>query len=88
MINELKDYNAAVDILDPWVDGEEARNEFGLELMKGEPGEGSYDAIVMAVGHRQFTEMGAARIRTFGKNGAVFFDVKAVFDKSESDGRL
>ena len=88
VINELKDYNAAVDILDPWVDGEEARNEFGLELMKGEPGEGSYDAIVMAVGHRQFTEMGAARIRTFGKNGAVFFDVKGVFDKSQSDGRL
>ena len=88
VINEFKDYNAVVDVFDPWIDDEEARQEFGLELMQGEPGEGLYDAIVMAVGHRQFTEMGARRIRAFGKHGAVFFDVKAVFDKSESDGRL
>jgi len=88
VIRELKDYNAEVDVFDPWVEAEEARNEYGLELMKGEPGEGLYDAIIMAVGHRQFIEMGVAQIRAFGKNGAVFFDVKAVFDKSESDGRL
>ena len=88
VINEFKDYNAVVDVFDPWVDPEEAHNEFGLELMIGEPGEGLYDAIVMAVGHREFTEIGAKRIRSFGKNGAVFFDVKAVFDKAESDGRL
>ncbi len=88
VINELKDYNAVVDVFDPWVDPDETRNEFSLELINGEPGEGLYDAIVMAVGHREFIEMGATRIRTFGKHGAVFFDVKAVFDKSESDGRL
>ena len=88
VIGELKDYNADVDVFDPWVDAEEARQEFGLELMKDEPGQGLYDAIVMAVGHREFIEMGARRIRAFGKRSAVFFDVKGLFDKSQSDGRL
>ena len=88
VINELKDYNAEVDVFDPWIDPEEARNEFSLELIKGEPWQGLYDAIIMAVGHREFAEMGSTQIRGFGKQGAVFFDVKAVFDKSESDGRL
>ena len=88
VIREFAAFNALIDVFDPWVDAEEAHNEFGLELIKGAPGEALYDAIVMAVGHREFTEMGATRIRAFGKQGAVFFDVKAVFDKSQSDGRL
>jgi UDP-N-acetyl-D-glucosamine/UDP-N-acetyl-D-galactosamine dehydrogenase len=32
--------------------------------------------------------MGAEKVRAFGRAGAVLFDVKGVFGKSESDGRL
>jgi UDP-N-acetyl-D-galactosamine dehydrogenase len=53
-----------------------------------EPARCRYDAIVMAVGHREFLAMGAERVRAFGRPGAVFFDVKGVFEKQASDGRL
>lgn len=88
IVNELKDYKAVVDVFDPWADAEEVRQESSIELLTDEPSQGQYDAIVLAVAHRQFVEMGAARIRSFGREGAVFFDVKAVFDKCQSDGRL
>jgi len=88
VITGLKDYSAEIDAHDPWVDPEEARHEIGLRLVAGEPGEGVYDAVVLAVGHREFTALSADRIRAFGKPGAVFYDVKGVFAKTESDGRL
>jgi len=46
-----------------------------LSLVK-QPGSGQYDAIVLAVGHRQFAEMGAENIRALGKPDHVLYDVK------------
>lgn len=88
IITQLKEYNAKIDVFDPWVDAEDARSEFGVELLRQEPAAGAYDAIIVAVGHNEFVEMGARRIRALGTEGAVVFDVKAVFDRAESDGRL
>ena len=88
VIGELADCRAEIDVFDPWVAAEEASHEFGLDLLQAPPDQGVYDAIIVAVGHREFVEMGAERIRAFGKPGAVLFDVKAVFGKHESDGRL
>ena len=42
----------------------------------------------LAVGHHQFADMGAGKVRAFGKDGAVFFDAKGLFAREESDGRL
>jgi UDP-N-acetyl-D-galactosamine dehydrogenase len=88
IINELREYGVAVDAYDPWVDAEEARAEFGLEPLPAVPAAGAYDGVIVAVAHRDFAELGAARLRGFGKDNAVFFDVKGMFDKSASDGRL
>ena len=71
---------------DPWVDAAEAKHEFGLSLC--EPGEGEYDAIVVAVGHEQFRELGAAGIRAHGKPESVLYDVKYVLPRETVDGRL
>ncbi|OHB26382.1 MAG: Vi polysaccharide biosynthesis protein VipA/TviB [Phenylobacterium sp. RIFCSPHIGHO2_01_FULL_69_31] len=87
IVRELADYGVSVDVCDPWIDAGEARHEYGLELVD-EPAEGAYDGIVVAVPHRQFAGMGAARIRAFGRPDAVIFDVKAMLAKDESDLRL
>jgi hypothetical protein len=50
--------NATVDVWDPWVDREAARAEFGLDLLEAPPASGSYDAVLLAVPHREFTVMG------------------------------
>jgi UDP-N-acetyl-D-galactosamine dehydrogenase len=88
MIFALKEFNAKVEAWDPWVSTEEARRELGLETETNHPTPGCYDAVIVAVGHREFIAMGAEKVRAFGRAGAVLFDVKGIFGKSESDGRL
>lgn len=87
VIEAFKDFSANVDVYDPWVDVSEARHEYGLTPVK-EPQTGHYDAIILAVAHRQFLELGAAKIRAFGKSDSVLFDVKYVLPANEVDGRL
>ncbi len=87
VIAEFRNYHANVDVYDPWVDANEARHEYGLDLVaKLEPGR--YDAVILAVAHKQFAAMGAAAIRALGKPGAVLYDVKHALPRDAVDGRL
>jgi UDP-N-acetyl-D-galactosamine dehydrogenase len=88
VISALQECNATVDVFDPWADPAEASHEYDLELLKTWPQPGAYEAIIVAVAHKEFMEFGPHAIRALGKPGAVIFDVKGVFPKSESDGRL
>jgi len=87
IIEPLAVQGAAIDVWDPWIDADEARAEYGLELLAS-PAAGAYDAIVLAVAHEQFTELGAEAIRAFGTAGSVLFDVKSVLPKAAADLRL
>ena len=87
IVQEFRDYHAQVDVYDPWADEQEARREYGIELVAA-PQPGHYDALILAVAHRQFGQLGAAGLRAFGKPGAVLFDVKYLLPASEVDGRL
>ena len=62
VVRELEKYGAKVDVYDPWVDGREAQHEYGLKPVKT-PRKSGYDAIVMAVAHKEFRDMGLAKIR-------------------------
>lgn len=87
VIDELQNYNAIVDVYDPWIDALEAEKEYGVKPVS-QPEQGVYDAIVLAVAHREFSELGAAGIRAFGKPGSVLYDVKHVLPANDVDGRL
>jgi UDP-N-acetyl-D-galactosamine dehydrogenase len=69
------------------VDPEEAQHEYGLKPVKSVR-KGTYDAIVMAVGHNEFRKMGLDRIRALGRREHVLYDIKYVFKANEVDGRL
>ncbi len=87
IIDELKSYGMDVDVWDPWVSASEAEHEYGIRPIE-QPEPGVYQAIVLAVGHRQFCELGIDRIRAFGIPDSVLFDVKYLFPASATDGRL
>jgi UDP-N-acetyl-D-galactosamine dehydrogenase len=87
IIAELQEYDIAVDVLDPWVDPTEAKEEYGIELVAN-PADGDYDAVVLAVAHQQFGAMSGQEIRDQGKPNHVFFDLKSIFDANQSDIRL
>ena len=87
IVREFRDYHARVEVYDPWADPQEARHEYGIDLV-ATPQPGHYDALILAVAHRQFGQLGAAGLRAFGKPGAVLFDVKYLLPAAEVDGRL
>ncbi|WBY02086.1 Vi polysaccharide biosynthesis UDP-N-acetylglucosamine C-6 dehydrogenase TviB [Ramlibacter tataouinensis] len=88
IVRTLRGYNAQVDVYDPWVDLEEAESEYGIRCLSELPGGGEYAAIVLAVGHRQFVELGASGIRALGQPNAVVFDVKGILPLGAADCRL
>jgi UDP-N-acetyl-D-glucosamine/UDP-N-acetyl-D-galactosamine dehydrogenase len=87
LVRELKRYHAEVDVHDPWVHAGDAIEEYGLALVDSLP-EKHYDAIILAVAHDQFRAMGIDAIRALGKPECVIFDVKHVFPKQCTTGRL
>lgn len=60
IISELKEYNINVDVMDPWCSNAEAQHEYGLTLCEKEK-QDHYDAIIMAVSHNEFKEMGVEK---------------------------
>jgi UDP-N-acetyl-D-galactosamine dehydrogenase len=87
IVHELAEYNIAVDICDPWVDNQEAWNEYKISLTDA-PNPGTYDAIVLAVAHDEFRAMGAEKIRALGKSEHVLYDLKYLLKRDQSDIRL
>ena len=86
IISELQEYNINIDIYDPWVSKVEAIEEYGLSLID-EP-TNDYEAVIVAVAHNEFIDLGAEGVRKFLKNDGLLYDLKSLFEKSESDIRL
>jgi UDP-N-acetyl-D-galactosamine dehydrogenase len=87
IVRTLEGFNADVAVYDPWVDPAESAAEYGITPIPA-PRPGHYDAVVLAVAHRDFREMGVGVIRSFCKPDAVFYDVKSLFPRDQVDGRL
>lgn len=87
IVDELKSYEFDVDIMDPWCDPLEAAKEYGLVV--GNPAEGGvYDAVLVAVAHEEFKEMGVKAIRELGRPTHILYDLKYVLPKDDVDIRL
>ncbi|MBT3094573.1 MAG: Vi polysaccharide biosynthesis UDP-N-acetylglucosamine C-6 dehydrogenase TviB [Candidatus Thiodiazotropha endolucinida] len=87
IVSEFEDYGAQVDVYDPWVSQVEAEEEYGLRPIS-DIKEGEYDAVILAVAHREFQQMGVEKIRTLCKENGVLFDVKNVLPADAVDARL
>jgi len=87
IVNELKDFGVQVDCYDPWVSPKDAEQEYGISpILEAQPG--AYDAVVLAVAHKQFTELGVEKIRALGKPAHVLYDLKYILPLQASDLRL
>jgi len=87
IISEIREYGMVPDVFDPWVDSDEAKEEYGLQLLE-QPKQGCYDAVILAVAHSQFKTLGVEGIRNFGKSEHIVYDLKYLLPKSGSDLRL
>ena len=87
LIQELRDFGMEATVYDPWADPQEALREYGLSLLPSlEPS--NYEAIILAVAHQEFAELGSKAIRALGHPETILFDVKSLLPAHEVDGRL
>ncbi len=87
IVTELVSYGAEVDVHDPWVNEEEARDEYKIDLVTA-PDRDAYDVVIIAVAHEQFRALGADGVRAFCKENSVLYDIKYVLSPDEVDDRL
>lgn len=83
VISELSDFGCAVEVYDPWADAAEVKHEYRLALV--EKPSGKYDAVVLAVAHKEFVTLD---IDTLKKENSVVYDIKGVLEKGKADKRL
>lgn len=87
IVSELQSYSVSTDVFEPWVAPEVMADEHGIKSISS-PQAGNYDAIILAVAHSDFVEMGPEAIRALGKPDAIVYDIKGALGKAGSDLRL
>ena len=81
--NELTNFDIQVEVYDPWVNPDEVKKEYGIEVQINKP-ENQFSAVILTVAHKEFLKLD---IKSFVKNG-VIFDVKGILPKELVDSRL
>ena len=87
LIAEFESFNCHVDVYDPWVDRQEAEEEYGITPIEA-PQTDAYDAVILAVAHDEFKALGAEQMHSYGKERHVLYDIKYLLDTNDVDGRL
>ena len=83
----FKNLGCNIDIFDPYVNSDEVKKEYGVNLID-KPKNNKYDAIVVALSHDLFKEYTVLTLKKFGKKTHVLFDVKYIYNKKNVDGRF
>jgi len=83
--NELKSFDIQVDVHDPWVNSEDVKHEYGIEVLQQISEDSQYSAVVLAVAHEKFCGL---PIRNLVGDCGVVYDVKGILPKSLTDARL
>lgn len=87
VVSELQDFGCEVDVTDCWVDSTEAEQEYGIRLVEN-PAPATYNAVILAVPHREYAAMSAPELREWLDDNGVLFDLKGVLPLGDSDIRL
>jgi UDP-N-acetyl-D-glucosamine/UDP-N-acetyl-D-galactosamine dehydrogenase len=75
--NELISYGVNVDVVDPYADNEEVKDEYGFELLNNP--RIKYDAIILAVGHKEYKLLNEDDFIKLTSDNAIFVDIKGIF---------
>ena len=85
--NQLREYGIEVDVFDPWIDRVEAVNLYDISLVSELERE-KYSAVIVAVAHDQFKDIGIDRISKCCLANHVIYDLKYIFPVSNNILRL
>jgi len=88
LIISLEAYGIEVDIVDPWINPDDAQNEYGLNVLTSIPEENSYGAVVAAVAHSEFVAMKPERWNQLAGANGVLFDFKGIIPREVDPIRI
>jgi len=77
VINEMKDFGATVEVVDPGASPEEVKNEYGIELAPAPSG--IYDAVVVAVSHKEYIGLDENYFASLLNSDGVLIDNKGIY---------
>jgi UDP-N-acetyl-D-galactosamine dehydrogenase len=86
IVKELKSYKVEVDVVDPYADFDEVKREYDIEL-KQSANNGTYDAVIVAVSHKEYADLSENDIKNLLKNDnkGVLVDVKGIYREKIKD---
>jgi UDP-N-acetyl-D-galactosamine dehydrogenase len=84
IFRELRQFNMNVDVYDPHADKHEVKEEYGVDLV--ETISDKYDAIILAVSHKEFLELDMRAI--CASSDSIIYDIKSFLERSIVDARL
>jgi UDP-N-acetyl-D-galactosamine dehydrogenase len=87
ILKELAEFDINIDVYDPWVNPDEAKKEYNVDLISA-PKNSYYDAVIFAVAHDQFKALSKAEIKALMKSQHVIYDLKYMLDADLADIRL
>jgi UDP-N-acetyl-D-galactosamine dehydrogenase len=82
---EFVQFGLEVDVYDPWANADEVKSEYGISILNELTPDTIYDAIVVAVAHKEFLELDYSTLK---RNNGIIFDTKACLERSLVDARL
>ncbi len=88
IIRTLREYNANVDVWDPWVDIDLAKKELDIVVTNDKPSAHEYDVIVVAVAHDEFKSIGTHELLESGTDDCIIYDVKYILEDHAAVVRL
>jgi UDP-N-acetyl-D-galactosamine dehydrogenase len=88
LITTLALYGMAAEVVDPWVQADEAEHEYGLTVQNAIPSGHRYGVVIAAVAHRQFAALDAAQWQQLLEPGGVIADLKGIVPRELGAMRL
>lgn len=83
---DLLEFGLNVSVYDPWVDMEEVKQEYGIEVSNCKSVlDSKYSAIILAVSHDEFRYIDFVKIK---KDSSVLYDIKGFLNHDLVDARL
>ena len=76
IIRELHDFKVSVDVVDPGANKEEVKRIYNIDL--SEKPEGKYDAIILAVSHKEYLGLEESWFEQYLNKGGIVVDIKGI----------
>lgn len=88
LMRELESHGTHVEVHDPLADPEACHRAYAVPLLPSLPASADYDAVVLAVSHRAYRELGGAGVRALVREGGLVYDIKSALPRGSADARL